>query len=184
MADQLAACMAEGFEEPFWADLPDGSTREYVGGLAADPDWDDGLDGLTAKFQIQFFCSDPRAYGERRSFTQSAPGLLEVFNRGTFEARPVVSMTSTAAMAGYQFKIFDGTTQLGNLRMNGVTTGQTVSVDMASGRTTLNGVPTGGLIHSGDRWGVPPGLKYQVMLEREGAIGAGRLTVTHRDTFI
>ncbi|WP_424462877.1 hypothetical protein [Pseudoclavibacter helvolus] len=184
MADQLAACMAEGFEEPFWADLPDGSTREYVGGLAADPDWDDGVDGLTAKYQIQFFCSDPRSYGERRSFTQAAPGLLEVFNRGTFEARPVVSMTATAAMAGYQFKLFDGARQLGNLRMNGIASGQTVAVDMASGRTTLNGVPTGGLIHSGDRWGVPPGRVLQVMLERNGEIGAGRLAVVTRDTFI
>ena len=188
MADELGAVLANGFEEPFWADLPDGTTREYIGGVA-DTDWEDlpVVDGdvAIAKFQIQLYCSNPRAYGDERVFSQDSPGLLEVFNRGTFEARPVVQIRADEPMGGYQLKLFsEAGLPIGNLRMAGITPGQAVSVDMASGRVALNGIPTTGLIVSGDRWHIPPGERCTVMLERSGTIGPGRLTVLFRDTFI
>ncbi|VXB32686.1 phage tail domain-containing protein [Pseudoclavibacter sp. 8L] len=184
MADQFAGCLADGYDAPIVATLYDGTTREYFGGLASTPEWQELSGGFKASFLIQFWCGDPRAYGERRAFTQSTPGPLEVYNRGNFEARPVVSALATAAMGGYQFKLFDGTEQLGNLRMNAIATGHLVAVDMASGRCTLNGVPTNGLIYSGDRWHIPYGRSYDVVLESGGVTGSALLGVTFRDPFI
>ncbi|WP_394254702.1 phage tail family protein [Pseudoclavibacter helvolus] len=184
MADQFASCLADGYDAPIVAKLPDGEVREYFGGLASAPEWNELVGGLMARFLIQFWCPDPRAYGTRRSFSRMTPGLLDVYNRGNFEARPVASALTTAAMDGFQFKLFDGARQLGNLRMNGLPAGQLVAVDMASGRCTLNGVPTNGLIHSGNSWHIPPQKSFQVMLERSGAIAPALPGVTFRDPFM
>ncbi|PPG39470.1 hypothetical protein [Pseudoclavibacter sp. RFBA6] len=185
LADQLGGLMADGLDETIEADLEDGTTRSYVGGLATSPDWVENPDGRSARFQVQIWCPDVYSYGERRVFTQASPGVLEVFQRGNQPARPVVKMTATAAMAGYQLKIFHPNgTQLGNLRMHAIANGHTVAVDMASGRVTLNGAPTGQLVYSGNVWRIPPGGVYRVMLEKDGEIGQGRLEVTVPDTFI
>jgi len=133
----------------------------------------DGLDGLSARFQVQLKFANPRLFGESRGFH---PGTQLLYNYGNFPATP--TYTITGANAGGYTVYGPGTKTYSVSRP--LLSGETHTIDMADGHLRVNGaVVFGGIGATADTWAAPGGSSAPVAVS-SGAVVTGRIT----DTFI
>lgn len=135
--------------------------------LAADP--------RTGDFQIQFWCADPRKYGELRVFGPDTS--VTAFHYGNFPALPVLtvsgSMGSGYTVHGPDGKLYTVTTALAS--------GHPHTIDMRDGFLRVDGAVVVGGVTQADLWTVPPGTTVDMSLTGSGS---GTIAASVADTYI
>jgi hypothetical protein len=141
------------------------------------PKFQDHLPGLRARYQFSFRCPNPRRFGIRRHFSGVSGQAVMAFHRGNFDATSVLTIAGT--MPGYSIKgprgaSYDVTAA--------VVPGRPHTIDLATGRLAIAGVPTYGVVPVADLWTIPPGV--QVGHTLVPISGSGTLDVSPEDTYI
>lgn len=129
-----------------------------------------GLATFTARFRApsQLIFGDETTYGPATS--------VEVVNRGTFAAYPVIEVTGSMP-SGYSI------TSNGRSYVvaQGLSAGQTHTVDMRNGVLLRNGVAQVGAVTAPRKLLSPTGRRTFTL---DPVSGSGLMTLTHRDTYV
>lgn len=128
-----------------------------------------------ASYSFDFWCPDPRKYGQLHEFT-SQGASVPVFHRGDFPATPVFTVGGFAS--GYRIVGPGGLTYT----VRGPKSGVDV-IDFMTGRVTRGGQPLRRAVTSARRWSVPPGQEVQWRVEPITS-GSGSAVMALPDTFI
>jgi len=123
-----------------------------------------------ADFQLQLWCPDPRRYGEVRTF----PGGAAAYHYGNFPASPVLTVTGSAA-GGYTINGPSGKTFTVT---KALVSGHPHTIDMVTGRLTVDGAVQIGAVGRAQTWAIPPGATVAMTST------AGTLTAAVTDTYI
>lgn len=129
-----------------------------------------------AEYQVSFFASNPRKFGEQRVFT-STGSSVPAFHYGNFDADPVFEVSGF--VNGYRITGPGGDFTVSGPRPSGAVD----VVDFSTGLLTRDGVPLTRAVTSAKLWTVGPGerVSWRVQPVRSGS-GSARLLLT--DTFI
>lgn len=131
-------------------------------------------DGVTAQFQIHFWCPSPLKFGETRKFASNIVG----FHYGNFLAYPVHTITGNMP-TGYQITGPGG----GAIIIGApVVTGHPHTWDANTGLLTIDGAVIYGNTIRADTWFYSPGAQFAQILTP--ATGSGTLSTAVTDTFI
>lgn len=175
--DTLTGLLGSGAEGTVLVDMPWGTTTA-VGRLASAPQFDVLVWGEIASYQIQFWCPNPRKFGETRTFGPSGTSV-SAYQFGNFPASPVLTlggtMTGGYTVTGPSGKTFQVDTN--------VTPTDIHTIDLATGILRIDNTIVTGHTLSADTWTVPPGPGVTHTLTPVSGT-AGTITVTLRDTYI
>lgn len=166
---QLTGVLADGVSGQVIVE-EDGQTLWANCRLAAGPKFSRFTFDKLARWQLQLWCADPRQFGEARTFAGGAPA----FHYGNFPAPPVLTVSGSAA-GGYTINGPSGKTFVVT---KALVSGHPHTIDMATGRLTVDGVVQVGAVGRTQTWAIPPG--QQVVMTST----AGTLTASVTDTFI
>lgn len=128
--------------------------------------------GRTARFQIPWFASDPRWYGEAQEFTGSS---VTVYQRGSFEAAPIIEITGsrpsgyTVASQGRSFVV-----------TRALSSGDTHRIDMRTGWLYENGTLVSSGVGAARTFLIPPDDPVTVTVSG----GSGSMKVKVADTYV
>lgn len=134
----------------------------------------------TARWQLSLWCADPRKYGRQRSFGP-APTLSDVFQDGTFPARPTVTVTATTSMTSGYGIWGDGSVVVVS---EPCLVGTPHTVDMATGRVWKNGAVVLGAVADAHLLTVRPFTVQSWYLAPNVGVGAGTIRVDVTDTSV
>lgn len=128
-----------------------------------------------AAYQYDFWCPDPRKYGESREIVSSGANV-QAFHYGNTDAWPVFTVTGFAN--GYRIIGPGGTYQVGSKSAGAVDT-----IDFSDGLLVRNGNHVTRQVSQRDVWPVRPFQQSQWRVQAVGS-GSGTATMTLADTYI
>lgn len=134
--------------------------------------------GTFLQFQIPLEAIDPFKYGESHSPSGSVGSAFDVFQRGTVEAFPVVTVSGSLP-GGYELTLGGRLVSV----TRAVTSGSPHTLDMRTGILRVGGsVARGGISYS-ELFSVKPGMA-QSFYSLPITSGSGTVTLRYNDTFI
>lgn len=134
--------------------------------------------GTFLQFQIPLESIDPFKYGESYSPSGAVGSAFDVFQRGTVEAFPVVTVSGSLP-GGYELTLGGRLVSV----TRAVTSGSPHTLDMRTGILRVGGsVARGGISYS-ELFSVKPGMP-QSFYSLPITSGSGTVTVRYNDTFI
>jgi hypothetical protein len=140
-----------------------------------------GSNPRVAKFQAQFWCANPRKFGDVRRHPDGSPWPFAsgepASHYGNFPATPVHVVSG--AMSGYAINGPAGKAKVVTVP---VVSGHPHTIDDATGYLSIDGVIVAGGMSQADTWSIPAGA--QVTHTLVPASGSGTLATTVLDTFI
>lgn len=135
------------------------------------------IKGRHLPFQMDLRFIDPRKFGEKQSFSGAVGTSFDVFQRGTFEATPVVTVTGSFA-SGYDLNL--------NGRLVSITkslaSGSTHTIDMRTGILRQNGAVIAGGFSYSELIKVNPGMAQNFYAV--AASGSGTVRLDYYDTYM
>jgi len=133
--------------------------------------------GRWMTFDLELKFPDPFRYGNSRPFSSAVGAPVEVFQRGTAPAWPVVTVTGSMP-EGYELTLGGQLVEV----TKGLASGSTHTIDMRTGILRENGSRIYGSIGIAEYFAVKPGPSqsfYSV-----AATGSGNATIRFNDTYI
>lgn len=135
------------------------------------------IKGRHLPFQMELRFIDPRKFGEKQSFSGAVGTPFNVFQRGTFEATPIVTVTGSFG-SGYDLNL--------NGRLVSITkslaSGSTHTIDMRTGILRQNGAVIAGGFSYSELLKVNPGTAQSFYAV--AASGAGTVRLDYYDTYM
>jgi hypothetical protein len=159
-----------------------GEERWGLARLDGTPEWEtrSSAQGV-ADFQIQFWMSDPRKYGDVQEFTRPQYSTFSSHHRGNTTASPLYVIAGDFAN-GYELR---GPSDFKYRVTIPVQPGYPHTIDMLTGLLRVgDSVATTGGIEIADTWRIPSGGFIDQQLAPIGGVGSGTVTAFVTDTFI
>lgn len=140
--------------------------------LATRPTFERNSFSKYADWELALWAANPRKFGETRTFGPASS--ISAYHFGNFPAAPVLTVAGSSA-GGYTINGPAGRTFVVT---HALVSGQPHTIDMATGRLTVNGAVVTGGIATARTWAVPPGTKVAM------SVTAGLISAAVVDTFI
>lgn len=135
------------------------------------------IKGRYLPFQMELRFIDPRKFGGAQSFSGPVGSAFDVYQRGKFEATPIVTVTGSFS-AGYDLQL--------NGRLVSITkslaSGSTHTIDMRTGILRQNGAVIAGGFSYSELLKVNPGTAQSFYTV--AASGSGTVRLDYRDTYM
>ncbi|WP_334121857.1 hypothetical protein [Glutamicibacter sp.] len=135
------------------------------------------IKGRHLPFQMELRFIDPRKFGKARSFSTAVGSPVDVLQRGSFPATPIVTVTGSMP-SGYDLSL--------NGRLVSITkslaSGSTHTIDMRTGILRQNGTVVAGGFSYSELLKVEPGMPQNFFAST--ASGSGTVRLDYYDTYI